>query len=113
MSIAVAIVLFDGGLDLVRRDVVAEERGVVRRLRDLGIPITWAGAGLLAGLLLGLSFQASVMLGAILIVSGPTVVTPITAGRTGSALRATSLSKRSEVADAGDDEGHEVVGGDP
>jgi NhaP-type Na+/H+ or K+/H+ antiporter len=77
VSIAVAIVLFDGGLDLVRGEIEVEDRGIVRRLRGLGIPITWAGAGLLGGLLLGLSTQAAIMLGAILIVSGPTVVTPI------------------------------------
>ena len=79
VGIAVAIVLFDGGLDLVRKEMGPEDRNVVRRLRGLGIPITWAGAGVLAWLLLGLSTQAAIMLGAILIVSGPTVVTPILA----------------------------------
>jgi NhaP-type Na+/H+ or K+/H+ antiporter len=89
VSIAVAIVLFDGGLDLVREKLGAENRGVVRKLRGLGIPITWAGAGVLAGLLLGLSTQTAIMLGAILIVSGPTVVTPILkAARPGSRLTA-------------------------
>ena len=39
--------------------------------------MTWAGAGFFGGLLLGLSYKAAIMLGAILIVSGPTVVTPI------------------------------------
>jgi NhaP-type Na+/H+ or K+/H+ antiporter len=89
VSIAVAIVLFDGGLDLVREKLGAENRGVVRRLRGLGIPITWAGAGVLAGLLIGLSTQTAIMLGAILIVSGPTVVTPILkAARPGKRLTA-------------------------
>ncbi len=37
------------------------------------VPITWAGAGLMAWLLLGLSSRVAVMLGAIRIVSGPTV----------------------------------------
>ena len=41
--------------------------------------MTWAGAGFFGGLLLGLSWKAALMLGAILIVSGPTVVTPILA----------------------------------
>lgn len=77
VSLAVAIVLFDGGLDLVRKELESESKRIVSRLRGLGIPITWAGAGLLAGLLLGMSTQAAIMLGAILIVSGPTVVTPI------------------------------------
>ena len=76
VSLAVAIILFDGGLDLVTKELPHQSRRVVRRLRDWGIPITWAGAGLFAWLLLGLSSQAAIMLGAILIVSGPTVVTP-------------------------------------
>jgi NhaP-type Na+/H+ or K+/H+ antiporter len=77
VSLAVAIVLFDGGLDLVRNELEREDAKVMHRLRDLGVPMTWAGAGVLAWLLLGISGPAAVMLGAILIVSGPTVVTPI------------------------------------
>ncbi len=50
---------------------------MVRRLVTYGAVITWAGAGLLGWLLLGLSGWTAIMLGAILIVSGPTVVTPI------------------------------------
>jgi NhaP-type Na+/H+ or K+/H+ antiporter len=49
----------------------------VRRLIILGVPITWAFAGLFAGLLLGLSTGAAVMIGVILVVSGPTVVDPL------------------------------------
>jgi NhaP-type Na+/H+ or K+/H+ antiporter len=77
VSLAVAVVLFDGGLDLVTKELQGESRRVVHRLRDLGIPMTWAGAGFFGWLLLGLSWKTAVMLGAILIVSGPTVVTPI------------------------------------
>lgn len=77
VSLAVAIILFDGGLDLVIKELESGSRGVVRRLRGLGVPITWAGAGVFAWLLLGLSSQAAIMLGAILIVSGPTVVNPL------------------------------------
>jgi NhaP-type Na+/H+ or K+/H+ antiporter len=77
VSLAVAIILFDGGLDLVRTGLTGDSRRVVHRLQGWGIPMTWAGAGLFGGLLLGLSWKAALMLGAILIVSGPTVVTPI------------------------------------
>ena len=79
VSLAVAIILFDGGLDLVLGDLSGDTGVVVRRLLYLGIPITWTGAALLAGLLFGMSVQAAIMLGAILIVSGPTVVGPILA----------------------------------
>jgi NhaP-type Na+/H+ or K+/H+ antiporter len=77
VSIAVAIILFDGGLDLAARNLEGDDRRIVGRLRALGIPITWAGAGAIAGVLLGLSWKSALMLGAILIVSGPTVVIPI------------------------------------
>jgi NhaP-type Na+/H+ or K+/H+ antiporter len=77
VGLAVAIILFDGGLDLNFRELEGHSQRVVRRLLYLGIPITWAGATLLAWLLLGLSSQASIMLGAIVIVSGPTVVAPV------------------------------------
>jgi NhaP-type Na+/H+ or K+/H+ antiporter len=77
VSIAVAVILFDAGLDLVIKELLGESRPVVHRLRHFGIPITWAGGFFFAWLLLGLSWRTAIMLGAILIVSGPTVVTPI------------------------------------
>jgi NhaP-type Na+/H+ or K+/H+ antiporter len=52
---------------------------VVTRLVALGIPLTWAVGALLARPLLRLSWGAAVMLGAILVVSGPTVVAPLLA----------------------------------
>ena len=77
VSLAVALILFDGGLELRLQDLSGDNGVVVRRLLILGIPITWGAGALFAGLLLGLSVQVAVMLGAILIVSGPTVVGPI------------------------------------
>jgi NhaP-type Na+/H+ or K+/H+ antiporter len=86
VGLAVAIILFDGGLDLNTKKL-GKGRLIVRRLRDLGIPITWAGAGFFSWLLLGLSGKTAIMLGAILIVSGPTVVAPILyAARPGKTL---------------------------
>jgi NhaP-type Na+/H+ or K+/H+ antiporter len=80
VSLAVAIILFDGGLDLVAGELKGDHRRVVGRLRGLGIPITWLGCAVFSWLLLGLSSDAAIMLGAILIVSGPTVVNPILQG---------------------------------
>lgn len=77
VSLAVAVILFEGGLELDMRQLEGHSQRVVRRLLAYGSLITWAGAGLLGWLVLGLSGWAAVMLGAILIVSGPTVVTPI------------------------------------
>jgi NhaP-type Na+/H+ or K+/H+ antiporter len=89
VSIAVAIILFDGGLDLSRGKLRGDDRTVVNRLRSVGVAITWFGAAAFAWLLLGLSSKAAIMLGAILIVSGPTVVTPLLdAARPGKRLTA-------------------------
>lgn len=77
VGLAVAVILFEGGLDLDIRELEGHSQTIVRRLIVWGVPITWAGAGFLASLLLDLSAEAAVMLGVILVVSGPTVVTPL------------------------------------
>jgi NhaP-type Na+/H+ or K+/H+ antiporter len=77
VSLAVAVILFEGGLDLRVKELEGHSQRIVRRLILWGVPITWVGAGVFAWLLLGLSSRAAVMLGAILIVSGPTVVGPL------------------------------------
>jgi NhaP-type Na+/H+ or K+/H+ antiporter len=77
VSLAVAIILFEGGLNLDIKELEGHSQRVVRRLIVEGVPLTWLGAGLLAWALLSFSGDAALMLGAILIVSGPTVVTPL------------------------------------
>jgi NhaP-type Na+/H+ or K+/H+ antiporter len=77
VSLAVAVILFDSGLELDLRKLQGHTRRVVRRLIVIGVPITWAIATVSAMLLLGMSKQSAIMLGAILIVSGPTVVGPL------------------------------------
>jgi NhaP-type Na+/H+ or K+/H+ antiporter len=77
VSLAVAVILFNGGLDLDFTTIEGGHRRVVRRLLAIGVPLTWAAASFFAALLLGLSTRIAIMLGVILIVSGPTVVTPI------------------------------------
>jgi len=49
----------------------------VVRLIVVGVPITLAFAALFAALFLGMSKRAAIMIGAILVVSGPTVVGPL------------------------------------
>ena len=75
-----AIILFDGGLDLTTKGLEGENRRVVNRLRDLGHPDDlgrrWRSSGACCS---GCHRRRAMMLGAILIVSGPTVVTPILA----------------------------------
>ena len=77
VSLAVAVILYDAGMSLDLRKLHGHTRRVVVRLIALGVPITLAFAAVLAGLLLDMSSKAALMLGAILVVPGPTVVGPL------------------------------------
>ncbi|MFG2411601.1 cation:proton antiporter [Streptomyces goshikiensis] len=77
VSLAVAVILFDAGLGLDTHRLRGHTRTVVVRLIWLGALITGAAAALLAVPVLGMSSGAAVMLGVILVVSGPTVVGPL------------------------------------
>lgn len=77
VSLAVAVILYDAGLALDVRKLAGHTRRVVRRLIVLGVPLTLAIATFFAFLLVGMSKQAALMTGAILVVSGPTVVGPL------------------------------------
>lgn len=77
VSLAVAVILFDSGLQLDLAKLQGHTRRVVRRLIVIGVPITWALATVSAAVLLGMSKQSAIMLGAVLVVSGPTVVGPL------------------------------------
>jgi NhaP-type Na+/H+ or K+/H+ antiporter len=77
VSLAVAVILYDAGLGLDRSKVPIQGRRVVRRLILWGVPITWAFGATFAALLLGMSAGGAIMIGAILVVSGPTVVLPL------------------------------------
>jgi len=79
VSLAVAVILYDSGLALQWGKVRGRARRVVPRLIYAGVPITMAFAAVFAGLLLGMSAGAALMTGAILVVSGPTVVGPLLA----------------------------------
>jgi NhaP-type Na+/H+ or K+/H+ antiporter len=77
VSLSVAVILYDAGLGLDLRKLTGHTRRVVVRLIVFGVLITWAFGASLAAPLLGMSRGAAVMLGVILVVSGPTVVGPL------------------------------------
>jgi NhaP-type Na+/H+ or K+/H+ antiporter len=79
VSLAVAVILFESGLGLGLKGLRGHSRQIVGRLIGLGIPITCAIGAVSAALFLGMSARAALMLGAILVVSGPTVVAPLLA----------------------------------
>jgi len=79
VSVAVGIILFDSGLDLDLRKLTSSVGHVAGRLVSLGILVTWATGTVGAHLLFDLSWQVALVLGAVLVVSGPTVVGPLLA----------------------------------
>lgn len=76
VSLAVAIVMFEGGLSL-KLSELKEAGGAALRLCTIGAVVTWAGATLAAHYCLSFSWSISFLLGAILVVTGPTVIGPL------------------------------------
>lgn len=76
VGFAVAVILFEGGMNLSWRRVRREDR-VILRLVTGGALITALGAALAARLCLGWSWPISTLFGTLVIVTGPTVVTPL------------------------------------
>ncbi|MHC5002693.1 MAG: cation:proton antiporter, partial [Planctomycetota bacterium] len=76
VSLSVALILYEGGLSL-RFGELGKSGPVVWKLVSIGALVTWIVAGLGAWWLLGLSVELAVLLGAILVVTGPTVIGPI------------------------------------
>jgi len=76
VSLAVAVILFEGGLNLKFREL-RQLHGVFLRLMTLGVAITWVGVAAAARLTLGLSWSAAALIGAVLTVTGPTVIGPL------------------------------------
>jgi NhaP-type Na+/H+ or K+/H+ antiporter len=76
ISLAVALVLFEGGLSLRLQDIQGIS-GVVNRLVTLGAAITGILAALGAYFIIGVDEGVAILAGAILIVTGPTVIVPM------------------------------------
>ncbi len=76
IGLAVALILFEGGLTLNFHSIAGAE-GAVRRLVYYAGPLVWLFASLAAHYIGGLSWPSAAVLGGILIVTGPTVVTPL------------------------------------
>ena len=76
VSLTVGLLLFDGGLNLRFREIKAYN-SVIFRLVTVGVLITWAIGSVVVSLVTDLDTTTSMLAGAILIVSGPTVVIPI------------------------------------
>ena len=76
VSLSVAIIMFEGGLSLKFSDLKNTGK-VVRNLITTGALITWILTAFFSYYLLQLPLNMSILFGAILIVTGPTVIIPL------------------------------------
>lgn len=76
VSLAISIILFEGGLTL-KRSEIKNVGPVITKLITLGSAITFFGAGLVAHYIFDLGWELSFLFSGLIIVTGPTVITPI------------------------------------
>ncbi|ALR19354.1 cation:proton antiporter [Sphingobium baderi] len=76
ISIAVALILFEGGLSLNFRELRKTD-GAVTRLVLLGAPVGWVLGALACYYVAGLVWPVAILFAGILVVTGPTVVLPL------------------------------------
>ncbi|WP_010134974.1 cation:proton antiporter [Ochrovirga pacifica] len=76
VSLAISIILFEGGLTLKRKEVLNVAPAILK-LITLGTVITFFGAGIAVHYLFQLSWSISFLFSSLIIVTGPTVIAPI------------------------------------
>lgn len=76
ISLAVAVILFEGSLTL-RFEQIKGLQQVVRKLVSTGVLVTWAVTTLATYWLLDIGWQLALLFGAITVVTGPTVIVPM------------------------------------
>ncbi|HUU45274.1 MAG TPA: cation:proton antiporter [Acidobacteriota bacterium] len=76
IGFAVAVILFEGGLNLNIARLRRESR-TIQRLVTVGAVITGAGGTLAAHYILGFTWELAVLFGTLVIVTGPTVISPL------------------------------------
>ncbi len=76
VSLAISIILFEGGLTL-KRSEIKNVGPVISKLITIGSLVTFLGAGMAAHYIFELSWQVSFLFSGLIIVTGPTVITPI------------------------------------
>jgi NhaP-type Na+/H+ or K+/H+ antiporter len=73
---AVAVILFEGGLNLKIQRLKREKRAI-RQMITIGGAVTVAGGMLTARWLLGWDWRTSILFGTLVMVTGPTVINPL------------------------------------
>ena len=76
VSLSISIILFEGGLTLKLKEV-RNVSSVISKLITLGSLVTFFGAAIAVYYIFNLSWEISFLFSALIIVTGPTVITPI------------------------------------
>lgn len=76
VGFAVAIILFEGALTLNWHEL-RNVGSTVRNLLSIGSLVTWLGGALAAKYILNLNWNLALLFGALIIVTGPTVIAPL------------------------------------
>lgn len=76
IGMAVAIIVFEGGLNLNLRELRSAGSGIAR-LVAVALPLNWLMGTLAGHWVAGLSWPVAILVGAILVVTGPTVIMPL------------------------------------
>ncbi|MGB5322937.1 cation:proton antiporter, partial [Lutimonas sp.] len=76
VSLAIALILFEGGLTL-KKEEIKSVGPVIYKLITLGALVTMITAGIAAHFIIGLNWSLSFLFSSLIIVTGPTVITPI------------------------------------
>lgn len=76
VSLAVGIILFEGGLTLNIKDF-SHTSTVIKRLLSAGVLITWLGSALAVYFVFNVSPSFALLMGSLIIVTGPTVIVPL------------------------------------
>ncbi|GLB48196.1 cation:proton antiporter [Neptunitalea lumnitzerae] len=76
VSLAISVILFEGGLTLKRSEIL-NVGPVIIKLITIGSIITFFGAGIASHFIFGLSWPIAFLFASLIIVTGPTVITPI------------------------------------
>ena len=76
LSLAVGLILFESGLRFNINDL-RNAGPAVRNLISVGVVITWAGVAVAGFYMLDMDISMSILMGAILVVTGPSVLLPL------------------------------------
>lgn len=76
VQLAVALILFEGGMSLDAKGY-RQVSGEIRRVLTWGVVVTWFGSALAVKFIFDLSWTLSALAGSLIIVTGPTVIGPL------------------------------------